>query len=96
MLSTCYTRGLLVDSALLLQVFFLRQLRENIGETTGMIKMFNTQHLTLRCFIFLNPAIEGIIKTGEPWENVINITEIMLTSWKERERRGNLCGELIR
>ncbi|KAF9275530.1 hypothetical protein BGZ88_002278, partial [Linnemannia elongata] len=43
-------------------------------------------------------AIEGIIKTGEPkkWEAVINITETMLTSWKERERRGNLCGELNR
>ncbi|KAI8357599.1 hypothetical protein B0O80DRAFT_292378 [Mortierella sp. GBAus27b] len=43
-------------------------------------------------------AIEGIIKTGVPdtWENVIDITETMITSWKERERRGNLCGELKR
>jgi len=46
----------------------------------------------------LIPAIEGIIKTGEPkkWETVINITETMLTSWKGRELRGNLCGELNR
>ncbi|KAF9323663.1 hypothetical protein BG006_001252, partial [Podila minutissima] len=43
-------------------------------------------------------AIEGIIKTGVPdtWENVIDVTETMITSWKERERRGNLCGELKR
>jgi len=43
-------------------------------------------------------AIEGIIKTGVPdtWKNAIDITETMLTSWKERERRGNLCGELNR
>ncbi|KAF8924462.1 hypothetical protein BGZ47_004000, partial [Haplosporangium gracile] len=43
-------------------------------------------------------AIEGIIKTRVPdiWENVIDITETMITSWKERERRGNLCGELKR
>ncbi|KAG0265886.1 hypothetical protein BGZ95_003186 [Linnemannia exigua] len=42
--------------------------------------------------------IEGIIKTGVPdtWENVISVTENMITSWKERERRGNLCGELNR
>ncbi|KAF8924145.1 hypothetical protein BGZ47_004184, partial [Haplosporangium gracile] len=41
---------------------------------------------------------EGIIKTGVPdtWEHVIDITETMITSWKERERRGNLCGELNR
>jgi len=43
-------------------------------------------------------AIEGIIKTGEPrdWENVINNTEVMITAWKDRKRRGNLCGELDR
>ncbi|KAF9981364.1 hypothetical protein BGZ75_007369 [Mortierella antarctica] len=46
----------------------------------------------------ITTAIEGIIQTGVPdtWENVIDTTEIMLTSWKERERRGNLCGELKR
>ncbi|KAF9346583.1 hypothetical protein BGX26_001887 [Mortierella sp. AD094] len=46
----------------------------------------------------ITTAIEGIIKTGTPstWETVINFTEIMLTSWKEQCRRGNLCGELIR
>ncbi|KAF9198247.1 hypothetical protein BGZ49_001001 [Haplosporangium sp. Z 27] len=47
------------------------------------------------------PSSEGweeIIKTGDPekWKTVINDTEIMLTSWKERERRGNLCGKLVR
>ena len=43
-------------------------------------------------------AIEGIIKTGEPrdWENVINNTKVMITAWKDRKRRGNLCGELDR
>ncbi|KAG0338494.1 hypothetical protein BG005_003700, partial [Podila minutissima] len=43
-------------------------------------------------------AIEGIIKTGEPreWETVINNTEVMITAWKDRKRRGNLCGELDR
>ncbi|KAG0326401.1 hypothetical protein BG004_002986 [Podila humilis] len=43
-------------------------------------------------------AIEGIIKTGRlnAWETTINDTEIMLTSWKDRTRRGNLCGELNR
>ncbi|KAF9376201.1 hypothetical protein CPB97_010991 [Podila verticillata] len=43
-------------------------------------------------------AIEGIIKTGKPndWETAINNTEIMITSWKDRDRRGNLCGELNR
>ncbi|KAF8924492.1 hypothetical protein BGZ47_003981, partial [Haplosporangium gracile] len=46
----------------------------------------------------ITTAIEGIIKTGVPdtWENAIDITETMITSWKERERRGNLCGELKR
>ena len=43
-------------------------------------------------------AIEGIIKTGKPneWETAINNTEIMITSWKDRDRRGNLWGELNR
>ncbi|KAG0314046.1 hypothetical protein BG000_005676, partial [Podila horticola] len=43
-------------------------------------------------------AIEGIIKTEKPneWETAINNTEIMITSWKDRDRRGNLCGELNR
>ncbi|KAI8355366.1 hypothetical protein B0O80DRAFT_449081 [Mortierella sp. GBAus27b] len=43
-------------------------------------------------------AIEGIIKTGRPseWETTINNTEIMITAWKDRARRGNLCGELNR
>ncbi|KAF9536266.1 hypothetical protein EC957_011803, partial [Mortierella hygrophila] len=46
----------------------------------------------------ITTAIEGIIKTGVPdtWENAIDTTETMITSWKERERRGNLCGELKR
>ncbi|KAI1290548.1 hypothetical protein EDD11_009178, partial [Mortierella claussenii] len=41
---------------------------------------------------------EGIIRTGDPtkWETVINNTETMLISWKDRERRGNLCGEITR
>ena len=49
-------------------------------------------------YYILNPAIEGIIKTGIPskWETVIDLTETMITSWKELERRGNLCGELKR
>ncbi|KAG0062397.1 hypothetical protein BGZ92_006185, partial [Podila epicladia] len=39
---------------------------------------------------------EGIIKTKKPneWETAINNTEIMITAWKDRERRGNLYGEL--
>ncbi|KAG0317794.1 hypothetical protein BG000_004427 [Podila horticola] len=43
-------------------------------------------------------AIEGIILRGDPieWENEINDTEAMITSWKDRERRGNLCGEILR
>ncbi|KAG0335175.1 hypothetical protein BG005_004653, partial [Podila minutissima] len=43
-------------------------------------------------------AIEGIIKTEEPneWETAINKTEVMITAWKDRARRGNLCGELNR
>ncbi|KAF9318898.1 hypothetical protein BG006_003119 [Podila minutissima] len=38
-------------------------------------------------------AMEGIIKTGRPseWETTINNTEIMITAWKDRARRGNLC-----
>ncbi|KFH61880.1 hypothetical protein MVEG_12308 [Podila verticillata NRRL 6337] len=41
---------------------------------------------------------EGIIKTGRPseWDTAINNTEIMITAWKDRARRGNLCGELNR
>ncbi|KAG0083635.1 hypothetical protein BGZ93_001680, partial [Podila epicladia] len=43
-------------------------------------------------------AIEGIILRGDPtkWESEINDTETMITSWKDRERRGNLCGEILR
>ncbi|KAF9105154.1 hypothetical protein BGX27_009785 [Mortierella sp. AM989] len=43
-------------------------------------------------------AIEGIIRAGDPkkWESIIDNTEAMLTSWKDRERRGNLIGELMR
>ncbi|KAG0314652.1 hypothetical protein BG000_005475, partial [Podila horticola] len=43
-------------------------------------------------------AIEGIIKIGKPneWEATIDNTESMITAWKQRERRGNLCGELNR
>ncbi|KAF9897364.1 hypothetical protein BX616_005729, partial [Lobosporangium transversale] len=43
-------------------------------------------------------AIEGIIRTGNPnkWESIIDDTESMLTSWKEKERRGNLISELLR
>ncbi|KAG9067273.1 hypothetical protein KI688_012055 [Linnemannia hyalina] len=46
----------------------------------------------------ITTAIEGIITTGVPdtWENAIDTTETMITSWKQRERRGNLCGELKR
>ncbi|KAI8356979.1 hypothetical protein B0O80DRAFT_446273 [Mortierella sp. GBAus27b] len=40
-------------------------------------------------------AIEGILETGD-WEIAIDNTETMITSWKDRHRRGNLCGELIR
>ncbi|KAF9416857.1 hypothetical protein BGZ76_004592, partial [Entomortierella beljakovae] len=43
-------------------------------------------------------AIEGIISTNElnKWEEIINNTEAMLSSWKDKERRGNLVGELLR
>ncbi|KAG0279026.1 H(+)-transporting V1 sector ATPase subunit A [Linnemannia gamsii] len=43
-------------------------------------------------------AIEGIILRGDStqWEAEINDTEAMITSWKDRERRGNLCGEILR
>jgi hypothetical protein len=43
-------------------------------------------------------AVEGIIRAGDPkeWETVINDTETMITSWSDRELRGNLCGELLR
>ncbi|KAG0325768.1 hypothetical protein BG004_003121 [Podila humilis] len=46
----------------------------------------------------ITTAIEGIIKTGvtDTWENAIDTTEMIITSWKDRERRGNLCGELNR
>ncbi|KAF9176476.1 hypothetical protein BGZ50_000587, partial [Haplosporangium sp. Z 11] len=39
-----------------------------------------------------------MLQTGEPtkWEAAIDEVEDMLTSWKERNRRGNLCGELER
>ncbi|KAF9578526.1 hypothetical protein BGW38_005623, partial [Lunasporangiospora selenospora] len=40
-------------------------------------------------------GIEGILETGE-WETAINNTEAMISSWADRHRRGNLCGELIR
>ncbi|KAG0272672.1 hypothetical protein BGZ95_011551 [Linnemannia exigua] len=40
-------------------------------------------------------AIEGILETGR-WDTAIDRTETMITSWKDRERRGNLCGELKR
>ncbi|KAF9994042.1 hypothetical protein BGZ80_001265 [Entomortierella chlamydospora] len=40
-------------------------------------------------------CIEGILETGK-WETAINNTETMITSWKDRERRDNLCGELNR
>ncbi|KAG0247082.1 hypothetical protein BG011_002071, partial [Mortierella polycephala] len=43
-------------------------------------------------------AIEGIILRGDPteWKSEIKYTEAMITSWKDRERRGNLCGEILR
>ncbi|KAF8927104.1 hypothetical protein BGZ47_002336 [Haplosporangium gracile] len=40
-------------------------------------------------------AIEGILEIGE-WDTAIDKTETMITSWKDRQRRGNLCGELNR
>ncbi|KAF9900802.1 hypothetical protein BX616_002494 [Lobosporangium transversale] len=42
--------------------------------------------------------MEDIISTNKPkeWEKIIGNTESMLTSWKDKERRGNLCGESIR
>ena len=42
-----------------------------------------------------NPAIEGILETDR-WDIAIDKTETMITSWKDRQRRGNLCGELNR
>lgn len=35
---------------------------------------------------------------GDPtkWESEINDTETMITSCKDRERWGNLCGEILR
>ncbi|KAF9080879.1 hypothetical protein BGX27_005199, partial [Mortierella sp. AM989] len=43
-------------------------------------------------------AIEGIISTNDPnkWESIIDNTEAMLTSWKDKERRGNIIGEFMR
>ncbi|KAF9345383.1 hypothetical protein BGX26_003216 [Mortierella sp. AD094] len=43
-------------------------------------------------------AIEGIISSGDPnkCEEIIDNTEAMLISWKDRERRGNLLSELDR
>ncbi|KAF9408943.1 hypothetical protein BGZ76_005771, partial [Entomortierella beljakovae] len=43
-------------------------------------------------------AVEGIISTNDPakWETIITNTEAMLSSWKDKERRGNLVGELLR
>ncbi|KAF9085958.1 hypothetical protein BGX27_003294 [Mortierella sp. AM989] len=43
-------------------------------------------------------AIEGIIRTGDPnkWESIIDNTEDMLSSWKDKERRGNIIGEILR
>ncbi|KAF9572409.1 hypothetical protein BGW38_008530, partial [Lunasporangiospora selenospora] len=40
-------------------------------------------------------CVEGILETGD-WETAIDTTETMITSWKDRHRRGKLCGELIR
>ncbi|KAF9119193.1 hypothetical protein BGX30_004020 [Mortierella sp. GBA39] len=42
-------------------------------------------------------AIEEIISHGDPvkWESKINDTEATITSWKDRKRRGNLCGEIL-
>ncbi|KAF9380920.1 hypothetical protein BGX21_002237, partial [Mortierella sp. AD011] len=33
---------------------------------------------------------------GPKWRRIIEDTESMLTSWTEKERRGNLIGELLR
>ncbi|KAG0315150.1 hypothetical protein BGZ97_008544 [Linnemannia gamsii] len=35
----------------------------------------------------------GILETGK-WDTAIERTETMIRSWKDRQRRGNLCGEL--
>ncbi|KAF9201678.1 hypothetical protein BGZ59_002566 [Podila verticillata] len=53
---------------------------------------------TVKEMLKMSRESEGIIKTGKPneWETAINNTEIMITSWKDRDRRGNLCGELNR
>ncbi|KAG0279172.1 hypothetical protein BGZ97_009614 [Linnemannia gamsii] len=42
-----------------------------------------------------NGSKEGILETGK-WDTAIERTETMITSWKDRQRRGNLCGELNR
>lgn len=36
-------------------------------------------------------AIESIIETGK-WETAIDNTETMITTWKDRDRRRNMCG----
>ncbi|KAF9978798.1 hypothetical protein BGZ65_006848 [Modicella reniformis] len=39
-------------------------------------------------------AVESILETGD-WETAINNTEIMITSWKDRHRRGNILEDKI-
>ncbi|KAI8057141.1 hypothetical protein BDF22DRAFT_227367 [Syncephalis plumigaleata] len=41
-------------------------------------------------------AIEIILKEDEEWDSAIDEVEGILTSWWEREKEGNLCGELDR
>ncbi|KAH7054853.1 hypothetical protein BKA57DRAFT_524301 [Linnemannia elongata] len=45
--------------------------------------------------MFPSGSLEGILETNK-WEIAIDKTETMITSWKDRQRRGNLCGELNR
>ncbi|KAF9546141.1 hypothetical protein EC957_010127 [Mortierella hygrophila] len=40
-------------------------------------------------------TVEGILQTGER-DTVIDNIESMITPWKNNERRGDLCGELVR
>ncbi|KAG0325099.1 hypothetical protein BGZ99_001065 [Dissophora globulifera] len=42
-------------------------------------------------------AIERIFSAGHAtkWENEINTTEALITSWKDQDCPGNLCGELL-
>ena len=44
------------------------------------------------------PLERGIYFRGDAtkWESEINDTETMITSWKDREHRGNLCDEILR